>query len=53
MIFTVANWNMQMLIWSYLRSLFIKGYALQQLQGGLCNEFDSFSYEIKFFESSF
>jgi len=44
---------MQVLIWSYLRSLLIKKIALQQLQGGLCNEFDRFSCEIKFFESAF
>jgi len=30
-----------------------KRIALQQLQGGLCNKFDSFSCEIKFFESAF
>jgi len=36
-----------------LRSLFIKRIALQQLQGGLDNEFDSFSSEIKFFGSTF
>jgi len=53
MIFTIENLNMQVLIWSYLQSLFIKRIALQQLQGGLCNEFDSFSCEIKFFESAF
>jgi len=53
MIFIVEYLNTQVLIWSYLRSLFIKRIALQQLQGGLCNESDSFSYEIKFFESAF
>jgi len=53
MIFTVENLNMQVLIRSYLQSLFIKRIALQQFQGRLCNEFDSFSYEIKFFESAF
>jgi len=53
MIFTIENLNMQVLIWSYLQSLFIKRIALQQLQGGLCNEFDSFSCEIKILESAF
>jgi len=27
--------------------------ALQQLQGGLCNGIDSFSCQIRFFESAF
>jgi len=55
MIFTVENLNMQVLICSYLWSLFIfiKTIALKQLQGGLCNEFDSFSCETKFFGSAF
>jgi len=53
MIFTIENLNMKVLIWIYLQSLCIKRIALQQLQGGLCNEFDSFSFEIKFFESAF
>jgi len=52
MIFPIENLNMQVLIWSYLRSLFIKRIALQQLQGGLCNEVDSFSCETKFFENA-
>jgi len=53
MIFTIENLNIQVLIWSYLQSLILKRIALQQLQGGLCNEFDSFSCAIKFFESAF
>jgi len=53
MIFTIENLNMHLLIRSYLQSLFIKTIALQQLQGGLCNEFDRFSSKIKFFESAF
>jgi len=44
--------NMQVLIWSSLQCVLIKKVALQQLQGGLCNEFDNFSCEIKFFESA-
>jgi len=34
-------------------SIYIKKIVLQQLQGGLCNELDSFSCEIKLFESAF
>jgi len=52
MIFTIENLNMQVLIWSYLQFLFIKKITFQQLQGALCNEFDSFSYEIKLFGSA-
>jgi len=53
MIFTIQNLSMQVLIWNCLRYLFIIKIALQQLQGGLCNEFDCFSCKIKFFESAF
>jgi len=53
MIFTIENLNMQVLIWRHLQSQLIKKIELQQLQGGLCNELDSFSCEIKFFESAF
>jgi len=56
-IFIVKNLNMQVLIWSYLQFLLIKYKnkinAFQQLQGGLCNDFDSSSLELKIFESSF
>jgi len=40
MFLTVENLNMQVLIWSCLGSLFMKRIALQQLQGGLYNEFE-------------
>jgi len=53
MIFTIENLTMKMLIWSYLRFPLIKQIILQQLLGGLCNEFDRFLWEIKFFESVF
>jgi len=38
---------MQLVIWSYFLSLLIKKIAFQQLEGGLCDEFDSFSFELK------
>jgi len=53
MIFTFENLSMQVLVWSYLSFLLIKRNAFQQLQDGLCDEFDSFSCEIHFFESAF
>jgi len=53
MIFTVENLNMQVLVWSYLQFLRIKKIAFQQLQGGLCNEFNSTSFELKVFGSTF
>jgi len=31
----------------------LKKIASQQLQGGLCNKFDSSSFELKVFESAF
>jgi len=45
---------MQVLIWlfHYLQFLLIKIIAFQQLQGQLCNEFDSFSFELKVFTSA-
>jgi len=53
MIFTIENLIMQVLIWSYLQFLLLKKIALQQLEGGLCNEFESFSFKTNFFESAF
>jgi len=53
MIFTSKNLNFQVFIWSYLRFPLIKKITFQQLQCRLCNDFDSFSCEIKFFESAF
>jgi len=44
---------MQVLIWSYLQSFFIKKTALQQLQGGLCNEFDNFHVKLSFLKVHF
>jgi len=44
---------MQLLIWSYLQILLIKKIAFQQVQSELCNEFDSSSFELKFFGSAF
>jgi len=40
---------MQVLIWSYLQFLLIKKIAFQQVLCGLCNEFDSSSFELKVF----
>jgi len=53
MIFIIEKLDMQVLIWNYLQFLRIKKIALQQLQGGLCNEFDSSSFELKFSGSTF
>jgi len=57
MIFTIENLNLASV---KLDLFFISTYkriVFQHLQGGLCNEFDSFSYElsceIKIFESAF
>jgi len=51
--FTVENLNMQVLIWSSFAIFSYKKIATQQLQGGLCNEFDSSSFELQVFESEF
>jgi len=53
MIFTIENFNMQLLIWSYLKFLLLRKIAFQQLQGGLYNEIDSCSFELKIFGSEF
>jgi len=53
MIFTIENFKIEVLIWSYLRFSLIKTIAFQQLQGGLRNEFDSSSFELKVFGSAF
>jgi len=42
MIFTIENLTIKVLILSYLQFSLIKKIALQQLQGGLHNEFDVF-----------
>jgi len=53
MIFTFENLNIQALIWSYLRSLFIIKIAFQQLQGRLYYEFDSFHVKLSFLKVHF
>jgi len=53
MIFIIENLNIQVLIWSYLQFLLIIFFSFQLLQGGLYNQFENSSFEVKIFRSAF